>query len=157
MIVVAAIAVLLAMLFFPVLQISGTSMSNTLKDKDVVIAINSKKVETGDVIAFYSGNNNILVKRVIATAGQFVDIDEDGNVYVDGKELDEPYIHEKSIGECNIELPYQVPDSKVFVLGDNRAVSIDSRNNKIGCIDEGSIAGKILIRILPIKTFRIIR
>ena len=117
LVVVAAIAVIMAVLITPVLQISGTSMTDTLQDQDIVVALKGSKFETGDVIAFYY-NNSILVKRVIATSGDWVDIDEDGTVKVNNIEIDEPYITEKALGECNIDLPYQVPDGKVFVMGD---------------------------------------
>lgn len=152
LIVVAAAAVLVAVLVLPVLQISGESMTETLQDGDIVVAVNSSKFETGDVIAFYY-NNNILVKRVIAYAGDWVDIDEDGNVYVNGAKLDEPYISDKALGECNIDLPYQVPDGRCFVMGDHRAVSIDSRNTAVGCVSSDMVVGKILFRVWPMAEF----
>lgn len=152
LIVVAAAAVLVAVLLLPVLQISGQSMTETLQDGDIVVAVNSSKFETGDVIAFYY-NNNILVKRVIAYAGDWVDIDEDGNVYVNGEKLDEPYISDKALGECNIDLPYQVPDGRCFVMGDHRAVSIDSRNTAVGCVSSDMVVGKILFRVWPMTEF----
>lgn len=150
LIVVAAAAVLIAVLVLPVLQISGESMTNTLQDGDIVVAVNHSKFETGDVIAFYY-NNNILVKRVIAYAGDWVDIDADGNVYVNGARLDEPYISDKALGECNIDLPYQVPDGRCFVMGDHRATSIDSRNTAVGCVSSDMVVGKILVRVWPLS------
>ena len=147
---VAAVAVIIAVLVFPVLQISGTSMTETLQDKDIVVAMNSSDYTTGDVIAFYY-NNNILVKRVIAVTGDWVDIDEDGNVFVNGEMLEEPYISEKAFGDCNITLPYQVPDEKVFVMGDHRATSIDSRNTAVGCIGSELVVGRILFRVWPLS------
>lgn len=150
LIVVAAAAVLVAVLILPVLQISGESMTDTLRDGDIVIAVNRSEFETGDVIAFYY-NNNILVKRVIAYAGDWVDIDENGNVYVNGEKLDEPYISDKALGECNIDLPYQVPDGRCFVMGDHRATSIDSRNTAVGCVSNDMVIGKILFRVWPIS------
>ncbi|WP_300564048.1 signal peptidase I [uncultured Acetatifactor sp.] len=155
LLVVAAVAVLVAVLLLPVLQINGTSMTETLQDGDIVVAISNSKFKTGDVIAFYY-NNNILVKRVIAAAGDWVDIDGEGNVYVNGELLDEPYITEKSYGNCDIELPYQVPDGKCFVMGDHRATSIDSRNTAVGCISDSGVVGKIMFRVWPLEEIGIV-
>jgi signal peptidase I len=155
LITVAAAAVLIAVLVLPVLQITGTSMSDTLQDGDIVVALNGSKYQTGDVVAFYY-NNNILVKRVIANAGDWVDIDEDGNVFVNGEMLDEPYISEKALGDCNITLPYQVPDGRIFVLGDHRATSVDSRNTTVGCISTDLVIGKLLLRVWPLSDVGII-
>ena len=152
LLVVAAAAVLIAMLVLPVLQIQGSSMEETLYEDDIVVAVNGSKYTTGDVIAFYF-NNNILIKRVIATSGQWVDIDDDGNVYVDGTKLDEPYITEKTKGDCNITLPYQVPEGRVFVMGDHRATSVDSRNTKVGCISDEMVVGRLLLRVWPFDKF----
>ena len=143
LVIVAAAAVLVAMLVLPVLQITGASMTNTLQDRDIVVALRGSEFKTGDVVAFYY-NNNILVKRVIANEGQWVNITEDGTVYVDNVALDEPYVNDKALGECNIKLPYQVPEGKVFVMGDNRGVSLDSRSSEIGLIDEKDIIGKVV-------------
>ena len=140
---------LVAVLLLPVLQIYGTSMNPTLDEGNIVVSVKGTQFETGDVVAFYY-NNNVLVKRVIAQAGQWVDIDQDGNVYVDGVQIDEPYVTEKSLGECNIDLPYQVPESRIFVMGDNRDVSIDSRNTSVGCIAEEQLVGKIVFRVWPL-------
>ncbi len=156
LLVVAAAAVLVAVLLLPVLQINGVSMTETLQDGDIVVALNSKKFATGDVIAFYY-NNSILVKRVIAAAGDWVDIDEEGNVYVNGELLNEPYISEKALGECNIELPYQVPDGKCFVMGDHRATSIDSRNTAVGCISDSMVVGRIMVRVWPLEEMGIVK
>ena len=155
LLVVAAAAVLIAVLLLPVLQINGTSMTETLQDGDIVVALNSKKFNTGDVIAFYY-NNSILVKRVIAAAGDWVDIDGEGNVYVNGEALDEPYISEKALGDCNITLPYQVPDGKCFVMGDHRATSIDSRNTAVGCISDSVVVGRIIVRVWPMEELGLI-
>lgn len=155
LLVVAAAAVLIAVLLLPVLQINGTSMTETLQDGDIVVALNSKKFTTGDVIAFYY-NNSILIKRVIAVAGDWVDIDEEGNVSVNGNRLEEPYISEKALGECNIDLPYQVPDGRCFVMGDHRAVSIDSRNTAVGCISSDMIVGRIMMRVWPLEQMGVI-
>lgn len=156
LVVVAAATVLIAVLLLPVLQISGTSMTDSLQDEDIVVALNSKKYKTGDIIAFYY-NNNILVKRVIAAAGDWVNIDTDGNVYVNDELLDEPYISEKALGDCNIALPYQVPDGRCFVMGDHRATSIDSRNTAVGCVSNDMVIGKILVRVWPLSGLGIVR
>ena len=155
LIVVAAVAVLIAVLLLPVLQISGTSMTDSLQDKDIVVALNSNRYQKGDIIAFYY-NNNILIKRVIASAGEWVDIDADGNVYVNDELLDEPYVTDKALGDCNITLPYQVPDGKCFVMGDHRATSIDSRNTAVGCVSNDMVIGKILVRVWPMSGFGLV-
>ena len=152
LLVVAAAAVIIAVMICPVIQIVGESMANTLQNGDIVVAINDSKYKRGNVVAFYY-NNNILIKRVIATAGSWVDIDRDGNVSVDGVVLDEPYVNEKAFGECNITLPYQVPDDKIFVMGDHRATSVDSRNTAVGCISNDLVVGRILFRIWPLSEF----
>lgn len=149
LIVVAAIAILVAMLFLPVLRIYGQSMNSTLVSGELVVSLKGAKFKTGDVIAFYY-NNNILVKRVIANSGDWVDIDLDGNVYVNQQLIDEPYLTEKAFGEPDVSFPYQVPDERVFVLGDNRSVSIDSRHTSVGCVTSEQIVGKIVFRIWPL-------
>ena len=150
LIVVAALAILVAMLFLPVLRIYGQSMNSTLMSGELVVSVKNAHFKTGDVIAFYY-NNNILIKRAIATSGQWVDIDLNGNVYVDGKLIDEPYLEEKSFGEPDIDFPYQVPDERIFVLGDNRAVSVDSRNTSVGCVTSEQVVGKIVFRVWPLS------
>lgn len=146
---VAAAAVLVAVLLLPVLQIYGTSMSPSLTQGNIVVSLKSSSFETGDMIAFYY-NNKILVKRVIAQSGDWVDISEDGTVYVNNREIDEPYLSEKALGTCDIKLPYQVPESRVFVMGDHRSVSIDSRSTAVGCVAEEQVVGKIVFRVWPI-------
>ena len=152
LIVVAAVAVLVATIWLPVLRIYGTSMTPTLEEDNIVVSLKGSDFKTGDVVAFYY-NNKILVKRVIAQAGQWVNIDPDGTVYVDNVEIDEPYIDKKAFGECDIELPYQVPENRVFVMGDHRDVSIDSRNTSIGPVAEEQIVGRIIYNLWPLSEF----
>lgn len=152
LIVVAAIAVLVATVWMPVLQIYGSSMSPTLEEGDIVVSLKGADFEQGDLVAFYLGNK-ILVKRCIATPGQWVNIDIDGNVYVDGVLLEEPYLEEKAFGDCNITFPYQVPENRYFCLGDKRATSVDSRHTNVGCVSDEQIVGKIVFRVWPLSEF----
>ena len=148
--VAAAAAVIIAVLIFPVLRMNGTSMTNTLMDGDVVVTMSTSDFTPGDIIAFYY-NNTLLVKRVIAVTGDWVDIDKEGNVFVNGEELDEPYVTDKALGECNITLPYQVPEGRIFVMGDHRETSIDSRNTAVGCVNKDLVVGKLLFRVWPLS------
>ena len=154
--VVAAISILLTTLWMPVLQIYGSSMSPTLEPGDLVLSVKNEKLETGDVVAFYQGNK-LLIKRVIATSGQWVDIDNDGVVTVDGQALDESYIKDLSLGNCDIELPHQVKEAHYFIMGDNRDTSLDSRASVIGDVSEEQIEGKVVFRIWPLNKFGSIR
>ena len=156
LIVVAAAAVLVATIWMPVLQIYGASMVPTLDEGDIVISIKGSDFAPGDLVAFYMGNK-ILVKRCIAGPGQWVDIDADGNVYVDGELLDEPYLTEKALGDCDIELPYQVPDNHYFCMGDHRSTSVDSRSTTVGCVSDEQIVGKIVFRVWPLPGFGALR
>ncbi len=152
LVVVAALAVLVATLWMPVLRIYGTSMVPTLTDGQIVVTVKNSHFEQGDIVAFYQGNK-LLIKRFIAGPADWVDIDADGNVFVNSEELNEPYIAEKAYGETNIELPYQVPDSRYFLMGDNRDVSVDSRNTAVGCVSDEQIVGKVIFRIWPLSQF----
>ena len=152
LVTVAAIAVLVATLALPVLQIYGSSMTPSLNDGEIVLSVKTAEFEKKDIVAFYY-NNKILVKRVIAEAGEWVELDDEGNLYVNGELIDEPYIQEKSLGECDIEMPYQVPEGRIFVMGDHRAVSIDSRSTVVGCVAEEQVVGKLVFRIWPLNMF----
>lgn len=149
LVVVAACAILVAVLWVPVLRIYGNSMTPTVNEGEIVVSLKGSRFERGDIIALYY-NNKLLVKRVIAKPGEWVDIDEEGNVFIDGAPLEEPYLSEKALGECDIELPYQVPDERYFVMGDHRATSADSRSTAIGCIAEEEIVGRIVFRVWPL-------
>ncbi len=150
LVVVAAIAVLLATRFLPVLQVYGNSMSPTLNEGDVVVALSGAELEQGDLVAFYY-ENKVLVKRVIAEPGDWVEIGYSGTVSVDGKVLSEPYVTDKALGDSDLDYPYQVPESRIFVMGDHRSTSIDSRNSAIGCIPEDDIIGKLVLRVWPLE------
>ena len=156
LVIVAAIAVLVSMLALPVLQVVGESMTPSIYEGEIVVAPKGTAFQKGDVIAFYY-NNKILVKRVIANAGEWVNIDADGNVYIDDVLLDEPYISEKALGDCNITLPYQVPDGKIFVMGDHRATSSDSRNTAVGCVAQEQVVGRVVLRVWPLSQISVIR
>lgn len=151
LITVAALAVLIATLLLPVMQISGSSMSPTLSNGDIVIMLKTENLSAGDLCGF-AWNNRTLVKRVIGVAGDTIDINEGGDVTVNGVPLEEPYLNKKSLGECDITLPLQVPANSVFVLGDNRAESADSRSSIIGCVEREQITGKVLCRVWPLNS-----
>lgn len=152
LIVVAAIAALVATLVLPVLQIAGTSMEPSLNDGNIVLLVKTNNLDTGDLCAFYY-SNKILIKRIIATPGDYIWIESDGTVFLNGRALDEPYISEKALGECDVEFPYQVPENNYFVMGDHRETSIDSRSSVIGCIAEDQIIGKIFCKFWPLSEF----
>ncbi len=148
LLVVAAVAVLAATIFLPVLQVSGTSMEPTLQDGDILLLLKTGDFKTGDVCGLY-WQNKLLLKRIIGGPGDVIDIADDGTVTVNGQVLDEPYVTEKALGECDITLPYQVPENRYFVMGDHRATSVDSRSSVIGCIEKEQIVGRALLRVYP--------
>lgn len=150
LLVVAAVAVLVAMLFFPIFRVTGSSMEPTLDPKEIVVCLKSSRFQSGDLVAFYY-NNKVLLKRVIGTAGDTIEIDDSGNVFVNGSQLDEPYITKKSLGQCDIDFPYQVPDNRIFVMGDNRETSVDSRTTAVGCIADEYVIGKVFLRVWPLE------
>lgn len=152
LVVVAALAVLVATLWMPVLRVYGRSMEPTLGEGDIIVSLKEKDFASGDVIAFYY-NNKILVKRVICGPGQWVDMDENGTVFVDGEPLYEPYIRDKAYGECDLTFPYQVPDARYFVMGDHRSTSVDSRSTMVGCVSEEQIVGELIFRVWPFENF----
>lgn len=152
LVVAAALAVLVATIWMPVLRIYGHSMSPALDDGQIVVCIKTGNIQTGELVAFYHGNK-LLVKRCIAGEADWVDMDIDGNIYVNGELLEEPYISEKALGDTNISLPYQVPDGRWFMVGDNRGVSVDSRNTTVGCIAEEQLVGKIVFCVWPLSEF----
>lgn len=148
LLVVAALAVLVATIFLPVLQVSGTSMEPTLADGDIILLLKSENFTTGDICGLY-WQNKLLLKRVIGGPGDIIDIDAAGNVTVNGQALDEPYVTDKALGECDITLPYQVPENRYFVMGDHRSTSVDSRSSVIGCIEKEQIVGRAFLRVYP--------
>ena len=150
LLVVAAVAALIATLVLPVLQIAGTSMEPSLNDGDIVLLAKTNRLESGDLCAFYY-SNKILIKRVIGIPGDYIWISKDGTVYVNNEELIEPYVSEKALGECDLEFPYQVAENYYFMMGDQRATSIDSRSSVIGCIPEDQMIGKILFKVWPLS------
>lgn len=155
LIIIAAIAVLITTLVLPVLQIAGTSMEPTLNNGDIVVLLKTSKLRYGDLCGF-SYSNKILIKRVIAMPGDTVVIDESGNVIVNGEVLDEPYITDKGLGECDIEFPFTVPENTYFLMGDHRSTSIDSRSTVIGCIPTEQIVGKLFFRVWPLSDLELL-
>lgn len=151
--IVAAVAVLIATLILPVLQIEGTSMEPTLSNGDIVLLTKTTRFDRGDLCGF-TWNNKLLIKRVIGTPGDWVEIDTDGTIYLNGEELEEPYVEQPAFGECDLEFPFQVPQEQYFVVGDMRESSIDSRNTLIGCIPKEQIVGKVFFRVWPFGRIR---
>lgn len=155
LVVIAAAAVIISLLVLPVFRVTGESMTPTMNNNDLLICGRQSNFESGDIVAFYF-NNKVLLKRVIGIAGDVIDISEDGTVYVNGEAIDEPYISEKAFGECDIKLPYQVPDNRIFVMGDHRSVSVDSRSASVGCIADEYVIGKVVLRLWPLKDFGLV-
>ena len=155
LIVVAAIAVLITTLFLPILQISGDSMSPTMEHDEIVVLLKTKEFQRGDLIGFYY-QGKILLKRVIALPEDEVAIDADGNVYINGELLEEPYVTDKGLGDCDLEFPYKVPGTGYFVMGDRRSNSVDSRNSVIGAISRDDIIGKVFLRVWPFGRFGLV-
>ena len=150
LVMVAALAVLISSLVLPVMQISGESMTPTLVDGEIIVLLKIKNMKLGDLCSF-TWNNRTLIKRIIAGPGDWVVIDGDGNVFVNDVQIDEPYISEQGLGECDIEFPYQVPEDSYFAMGDKRSSSIDSRSTVIGCIHKDQIIGQVWLRVYPFK------
>ncbi|MBQ2264547.1 MAG: signal peptidase I [Oscillospiraceae bacterium] len=148
LLVVAAIAVLICMLFLPVLRVTGTSMTPTMQNDELVICNKTGNFECGDIVAFHY-NNKILLKRVIGVAGDWIDMREDGTVFVNGEQLVEPYVDDLAYGECDLDFPYQVPDNRIFVMGDHRSTSVDSRSSTVGCVADEYIIGRVFFRLWP--------
>ena len=145
-------AVVILSVFFPVLRIYGSSMSPTLADGDIAVAVKISSISIGDILVF-EHNGKTLIRRCIAQSGDWVNIDTNGNVFVNNEKITEPYIYRKSIGECDISFPYQVPENSFFVMGDNRGIAVDSRLREIGCVSKDDLKGKLLFRLLPIGKF----
>ena len=156
LIVVAALAIIFSTFFFSVLKIQGNSMTPSLNEGEMVVAIKTDDFESGDIIAFYF-NNKILLKRAIGSPGEWVDIAEDGTVYIDNEEILEPYVKDKTKGECTTNFPYQVPDNRWFVLGDHRSTSVDSRSDVIGTVSSEQVIGKVVFRIWPFSNFGFVK
>lgn len=148
LVIVVAAAIFIAVVLMPVIRVSGGSMDPVYRDGDILVLLNSKNYSSGQLCCV-SWHNKLLLKRVIGMSGDTIDIDENGNVYVNGEQLDEPYTINKCLGECDIELPYQVPEGQLFVMGDRRDTSVDSRSTTVGCVDEGQIVGRVLFRVWP--------
>jgi len=148
-----ALLVVVLVLVFPVLTITGDSMGETLRQGELVAALRGAEIERGDIAALQYGANKILIKRVIAGPGDEIMVQEDGKVLINGTELQEPYVTHAG-GECNIEeMPYVVPEGRWFVMGDNRSLSLDSRNEQFGCIAQEQIIGPVVLRIWPLEQF----
>lgn len=150
LLMVAALAVLISSLILPVMQISGESMTPTLSDGEIIVLLKIKNLKPGDLCSF-TWNNRTLIKRIIAGPGDWVVIDEEGRVTVNDVPLEEPYVSEPGLGECDIEFPYQVPEDSYFAMGDKRSSSIDSRSTVIGCIHKDQIIGQVWLRVYPLK------
>jgi len=147
---VAALVIIATNTWVAVMQVNGSSMNPLLKMNETVFAVRGADCGQNDIIAFYI-NSKLYIKRVVAVAGDTVDIDADGTVSVNGEVLDEPYIAEPSLGSCDIKLPYMVPAGTVFVLGDNREQATDSRDSRFGPISGEQIVGRVVLGLWPLK------
>ena len=155
LIITAAVSVLIATLWIPILRITGSSMTPTLNDGEIVISVKGGKFDSGDLVSFYIGNK-ILIKRIIGLPGQWINIDNDGKVYINEQLLAEPYLQEAAFGDCDIKFPYQVPENHYFVMGDHRSISVDSRNKALGCIESRVAIGKVVFRVWPLSDLGLI-
>lgn len=155
LLVVAAVVVLLSIFVLPTFRIYGTSMSPTLHEGEIVVSLKAPEYRAGDIVAFHH-DNKILVKRVICGPGDWFSMQEDGMVFVNNVRLDEPYVTNADFGDCDLEMPYQVPEGEYFVMGDQRATSIDSRMSQIGCVPQDRILGKAALRVWPLDSFGLV-
>lgn len=155
LIVVAATAIVVSAIWISMFLVYGSSMEPTLNNNEILVTLKGESFEYGDIVAFYF-NNKVLIKRVIAVGGDVVDFDDSGNVYVNDKRLEERYLDSRQMGDVDIEFPHVVPNDKVFVLGDNRATSVDSRHTEIGDLSEEMIIGVVKLRIWPLNKIGVI-
>ncbi|MGN0243041.1 MAG: signal peptidase I [Lachnospiraceae bacterium] len=128
----------------PIVRHYGNSMEPKISDHQMLLVLKTNKVSDGDIVAFYY-NNKVLVRRVVASAGDEISMDVLGEVSVNGKKLEEPYVEKKSLGQCNTTFPFRVPVNSIFVLGDNRITSMDSRLQEIGAITKDRVIGKVIL------------
>jgi len=152
----AAALVMSAVVLLPVIRMTGDSMAPTVNRGDILIALRGDEMKRGDLVVFYTEGKKMLLKRVVAMSGDHVEIDEAGVLSVNGEAQHEPYVSFRSIGECDLEFPYTVPNGSIFVLGDNRELSLDSRSNAIGCVKQEQIIGRAAVRVWPLDSFEVL-